>query len=143
MGSGPSLPVQPLLPAGLPSPLWPSSISFLRAFVSAVPSAWSTLPHHFQLANVNQGSAYLSSPKRTFLSPSTSAPSAFHYTSCHSVPWHAVLVTQRLSLSLEFYFCVLICLLSVFPSRARAKSFILHYAQGPGPESPVNICRAQ
>ena len=29
-----------------------------------MPSAWSTLPHHFQLANVNQVSAYLSSPKR-------------------------------------------------------------------------------
>lgn len=85
VGSGPSLPVQPLLPAGLPSPLWPSSISILRAFVSAVPSAWSTLPHHFQLANVNQVSAYLSSPKRTLPSPSTSAPSPFHYTSCHSV----------------------------------------------------------
>lgn len=84
VGSGPSLSVQPLLPAGLPSPLWPSSVSFLRAFVSTVPTAWGTLLRHFQLANVNQVSAYLSSPKRTLLSPSTSAPSPFHYTSCHS-----------------------------------------------------------
>lgn len=143
VGSGPSLPFQPLLPAGLPSPLWPSSISFLRAFVSAVPSAWSTLPHHFQLANVNQVSDYLSSPKRTLLSPSTSAPSPFSLYLLPQCPWRAVHVTQRLSLSLEFYFCVLICLLSVFPSRAGTNSFNLHYAQGPGPESPVKICRAQ
>lgn len=142
VGSGPSLPVQPLLPAGLPSPLWPSSISFLRAFVSAVPSAWSTRPHHFQLANVNQVSAYLSSPKRTlhlcplrislYLLPQCPMASG----SCHSetVPQFGVLLLSA--------YLFTVCL----PLKGRGQVFYSPLCPGPRTrepckylQSPVNI----
>ena len=112
-----------------------------------MPSAWSTLPHHFQLANVNQISAYLSSPKRALASPSTSTPPPISLYLLPCCPMacgscHSETVPRFVALILCAYLFT-VCL----PLKGRGQLFYSPLCPGPRTkepckylQSPVNIC---
>lgn len=108
-----------------------------------MPSAWSPLPHHFQLANVNQVSAYLSSPKRAlhlhptphFLIPPATLFHGMWFLSLRDQPQFVALILCA--------YLFTVCL----PLKGRGQLFYSPLCPGPRTkepckylQSPVNIC---